>query len=104
MSPKEFWEGDPHLAVAYREADTMRLKARNIDMWMMGKYVHEAVATAIYNNFRKDGTKAEPYLKEPYRVTPPTPEEEEAERQAEIQRIIDNLNAMQRTLDGRREQ
>lgn len=57
---------------AYRKADELKLKQRNYEFWMQGKYFYEALcdASPLFRFTMKKGTiKPEPYLKEPYPVT-----------------------------------
>ena len=101
MSSDEFWNGPPKLASAFREAEKMRREAANAAQWIQGRYIYEAVGVVIHNSFRKEGTAPLRYPDKPYRIAPLTKEEEEEEDRKEIQRVIDNLNAMQRSLNGR---
>lgn len=85
MSPAEYWDGDPSLVKAYREAYKTKLKIQNQLLWLQGRYVYDAIcqASPIYNAFAKKGTKPIPYTKEPYPLaTNPREEKESAEKQA----------------------
>ena len=99
MTADQYWHGDPHLVESYRRAAEMRIKHENANMWMMGRYIHEGVAIALHNAFRKQGERPLPYIKEPYRITPPTPEEKKAEAEAERQKAIKSLTAWKAAWD-----
>lgn len=100
MTYDEYWKGPPRLARAYREADAIKQENESASQWLQGLYIHEAMATVIHNAFRDKGTQPLHYPEKPYRVTPLSEEEQKAEEEKEIQKIIDNLNAMQRSLNG----
>lgn len=100
MTDEQYWRGDPYLAVAYRDAQAIEEDNTNFNLWLQGKYVYEAMCTTLHNAFRKAGEEIMHYPQEPYRLKPLTEEEQRAEDEKEIQKIIDNLNAMQRSLNG----
>lgn len=85
MSAREFWDGKPSLARAYRRAFELRRRQRNWEMWMQGAYIYDAmlrVAPVMRAALSK--TKAEPgkYPEEPWPLT-----EKEAEERKERDRI-----------------
>lgn len=67
MTYDEFYNGDPNLVRAYRKAYKTKLENRNVEMWLQGAYVYEAVSriTPLMHPFAKK-PKPVPYLKEPY--------------------------------------
>lgn len=99
MPYEQFWEGDPYLAVIYRDVETRRAVETNQYLWLAGKYVHEAVSVALHNKFSKKGTKAARYPDEPYRITPETEAEKKAKAEAERQKAIKSLTAWKEAWD-----
>ena len=71
MTYEQFWEGDPHLAKYYRQADEMRIERKNQELWLQGLYVYEALCDVapILQAMAKKGTKARPYPEQPYSIT-----------------------------------
>lgn len=69
MSYQEFWTGTASLTAAYHEAYLLQRRMENEKMWLQGYYNYLAVSTAIGNAFRKQNTKATPYLEEPVPLT-----------------------------------
>ena len=72
MSYDEFWNGDVSAARAYREADELREKRRNFELWLQGSYFYEALcdASPLFRfSMKKGSIKPEPYVKEPYPIT-----------------------------------
>ena len=72
MSYDEFWNGDVSAAKAYREADELREKRRNFELWLQGSYFFEALcdASPLFRfSMKKGSIKPEPYVKEPYPIT-----------------------------------
>jgi len=86
MTYSQFWEDDPHIAVAFRRADDIQRKRRNQELWLQGIYVSHALNATVGNMFRK-GSKAE-YPNEPIPITVAEQEErKEREQKAKIERM-----------------
>lgn len=68
MTEEQYWDKDCTLVKAFREADRIRQERRNQEMWLQGAYFYDAIAAVspIIRAFAKKGTKAEPYLSEPF--------------------------------------
>ena len=71
MTPEQYWDGDPMLAKYYREADKIRRKRRNEELWIQGMYIYEALCdvSPVMHAFAKRGTKPAPYPDHPYALT-----------------------------------
>ena len=71
MTPKQFWDMDCTLARDYRLAEEYRQERKNQEMWMMGMYVYDALtcASPLFRSFSKAGTKAHPYVKQPFPIS-----------------------------------
>lgn len=87
MTYDQFWRGDPWIAKEYRRAWEEKRKSENYRDWLQGAYFFNAVSIALGNAFRKQGTNAEHYLEEPFRIFPPTKEEIERENAKEQEKI-----------------
>ena len=93
MTEEQYWKGTPYLTVIYRELSLREKEEKNYFLWMQGMYIYEAFGTVLYNAFRKKGSKAATYAKEPYRLRPLTKVEKAAEAEKERQKAIASLNA-----------
>lgn len=94
MTPDEYWNGDCMLAKAYREADEIRQRRRNQELWLQGMYVYEAIldCAPLLNAFSKR-PKPQPYSSEPYPITPQeVREKKERERKAQYERMKSFVN------------
>ena len=71
MTYEQFWDGDPHLAKYYRQADEIRTERKNQELWLQGLYFYEALCDVapILQAMAKKGTKARPYPEQPYAIT-----------------------------------
>lgn len=72
MTYDEFWNQDVSLVEVYREANELRDRKRNQELWLQGMYIYEALcdASPLFRFTMKSGTiKPEPYAKEPYPIT-----------------------------------
>lgn len=67
MTWDEFWHGDPRMAEAYREADRLRTRKRDQELWLQGRYVYDAMIAAapLYQTFSKTH-RARKYCEKPY--------------------------------------
>ena len=71
MTPEQYWDGDPSLAKYYRQADEIKQKRKNQELWLQGMYIYEALCDVapIFHAFAKRGTKPAPYPDHPYSLT-----------------------------------
>lgn len=96
MTFKQFWYGEPKLAIAYRKADEIRRRRMNEELWLNGMYTADALAATVGNMFTK-GNKNK-YPSEPHPITRNEIEErKERERQAKVEKI--KATFMTRALD-----
>lgn len=101
MPIHEYWDGDCELVRYYRRAFEIRQKQRNHELWLQGLYVHEAVAIAIGNAFRKKGGRVMKYSAQPYAVTRMEQREEQQKEvtvkpkkmRAQFENIVAAINA-----------
>ena len=86
MTYDEFWNQDVSLVEVYREANELRDRKRNQELWLQGMYIYEALCdvSPLFRFSTKSGTiKPEPYAKEPYPITASEVRERE-EREAKL--------------------
>ena len=109
MTPHQYWEEDPTLCQFYRQADELRLNRVNFEAWLQGAYVYEAIAslTPILHPFAKKGTKAKPYVSEPYPLTEKQKKQEKENKDRAVyekgkRMMIALMNQDKGTKDGRR--
>lgn len=73
MPNDEFWNGDPMLAKAYRDAHELRKEMRNEEIWLQGGYNLRAFKSVIeafaYGLSGGKGAKPSEYPKEPFAFT-----------------------------------
>lgn len=68
MTYEQYWYGDVWMVEAFREADRLKQKRKNQELWLQGMYIYEALcdASPLLHAFAKKGTKAVPYREAPY--------------------------------------
>lgn len=89
MTYDQFWDGDISAHKAYREAEKMRTRKRNQEMWLQGMYIYEALIDVAQYNKAFSKAKPRPYLKEPYDLFEEDKrrrEEEEARKRYDLMR------------------
>lgn len=106
MTYEAFWDDSPELVRSYQEAEKLRTERENTFLWLQGRYFFDAL-TAGLSNFSagvvgKNG-KAQ-YTDKPYRVTPMTEEEKEAERQRKLDAYIEELKMFQMEFNKRKQE
>lgn len=89
-----FWRLNPRLLKAFVEADRLKKRQTEFEMYIAGRYVYDAISLALANGFRQKGKAPEPWLEEPYRMIPFTKEEEEERAEIERKKAIAFFNAM----------
>lgn len=77
MTEEQYWDRDCTLVISYREADKLKMERMNQELWLQGAYIYEALCrvSPILHAFAKKGTKALPYISEPFAIN---------EKQAEL--------------------
>lgn len=66
IEEERFWRLNPRRLSAYREAEILKAKRLDYEMWQMGAYIHEAVSTVVGNALRKKGAVPLKYPDKPY--------------------------------------
>ena len=71
MTYEDYWEREPRLVKAYREAERIKIENQNTFEWLQGKYFFDALCVALNNSFSK---RKLDYPEKPHRITPMTEE------------------------------
>lgn len=81
MPSDEYWNKDPLLINGYIEAEKIKQRKRNNELWLQGVYVYQAIGalTPVLNPFSKEH-RAKPYLKQPIPLTEEEREDIEREK------------------------
>lgn len=89
MSYEDYWFNHYDLIYYYIEAEEIRQRKRNNELWLQGAYIYQAIGslTPVLNPFSKDH-KARPYLKEPIPITQKDIDEREERK---VQQMKDYL-------------
>jgi len=105
MTYEDFWERSPELVRAFHEAERLNTEKQNTMMWLQGRYIFDAHMAALANFSAGLAGKRgnEKYTEKPYRVTPMTEEEKEAERQRKLDAYIESLKTFQAEFNRRKE-
>lgn len=88
MTSVQYWESDPWLTAAYREANRILAQRKSEELWLQGLYNYHAFAVSVGNILAKKGAKKLKYLDEPLRVVPLSEEEKERRVEKERQKVI----------------
>ncbi len=85
MTEEQYWDKDSDLVTFYRKADEMRVERKNMEMWLQGRYVYDAICSVapVLQAFAKKGTKPIPYVDEPYPITKQSAEDKERRKELE---------------------
>lgn len=89
-----FWRLTPRLLHAFVDADRLRKREIELEMYVQGRYMFDAVSLALANGFRQKGSRVMNWLEEPYRIIPLTEAEKAAQAEEERRRAIEFFNAM----------
>lgn len=96
MTWEQYWEGSPHLAVAYRKAHRIRRELDNESAWLHGMYVYDAFAVCMANAFKKRGAKRQEYISKPIDIFPLTEKEKKKREQEEYEKMQLAMESMVR--------
>lgn len=83
MTEEQYWDSDCSLVKYYREAEELRNEKLNQQAWLQGMYFYDALArvSPILHAYAKKGTKAKPYVEEPYPISKKSVEEQKAQKE-----------------------
>jgi len=99
MSPSQYWDEDASLVRFYREADILKQRRENVQMWRQGRYVYEAMSSALSALFAKNRSDIYPYPSEPFPITKEEAEDRERrEYEARRQRIMASFAGSKATI------
>ena len=85
MSPAEFWDGDPDLAVQYRKAHDLKRERASFDAWLQGRYIYEALlSVAPVFRFGMKVPKPQPYMEEPIPITKASIQKEQEDKDKKV--------------------
>ena len=97
MTSDEYWNGDCKLTEAYREAYKIKNERKNLELWLQGLYIYDAIGrlAPALNSGTPKGTKIKHYVEQPYPLT-----EEEAKRHKEEEERKRQENMRERILEN----
>ena len=104
MTPKQYWDESPYLAVAYRKAYRLRRETQNEQAWLQGFYVFDAFAVCLANAFSKRGAKRVEYLEKPIDIFPLTEAEKKRREQEENKKMQQAMETMIRQQQRKKKQ
>ena len=61
-----YWYEDSDMIYSYLEASNLEFDRKNRELWIQGRYIHEAFNITLSNAFSKKGAIPVPYLTEPF--------------------------------------
>ena len=101
MTYEQFWNGDPKMAVAYREAHLLRRKMLNEELWLSGLYNYNGFGAVVATAF---GKHREEYVKKPFNIFPKTEIERNEEIRGKKHKLINFLTAWKKNSDKKEKQ
>ena len=94
MSYAEYWDGDPHLAVAYRKAYKLKRQYDNQMEWLQGLYFYNAISVCLENAFKNKGSSRANYIEKPIDIFPLTEQEKKLREQEEMLKMQKAMEQM----------
>lgn len=99
MTSHQYWDEDAMLTKQYREAFKLMQSRKNKDAWLQGRYVYEAMSSALSALFSKNRSDIYPYPSEPFPITKEEVEDRERrEYEARRQRIMASFAGSKATI------
>lgn len=86
MTYEQYWYGDPLMVRAYLDAEKHRKERFNQEAWLQGVYFLRALDSVVGNVFRKKGSTAAEYPKEPIPLDKPKEDKTEDDEDKEALR------------------
>lgn len=88
MTFRQFWEESPQLVKYYRDANELKQKQKNYELWMQGRYFVDALSCTVLNALSTKHSTKFSYPDEPYITKQKELDERrEREQKEKIERI-----------------
>lgn len=94
MSYHEFWHGDYTQWKFLEEENLLRKERENEKLWLQGAYFYVAFSTVLSNAFLEKGQTPHSYPEEPWKITPMTEKDKEAEKKKQINAFRTQLESL----------
>ena len=103
MTYEEYWEKEPKLVKAYRDAEKLKLESKNAFEWLQGRYFFDALSIALSNFSAGLANKQakNTYPEKPLRIFPMTEAEKEEEKRKKLEAYKAELIAWQTAFNNR---
>ena len=99
MTSHQYWDEDAMLTKQYREAFKLMQSRKNKDAGLQGRYVYEAMSSAVSALFANNRSDIYPYPSEPFPITQEEVEDRERrEDEARRQRIMASFAGSKATI------
>ena len=107
MPPAEFWDGDVDLVKAYRKAYEYKKQEWNVQAYLNGMYVYDALirVAPIFHAFAKKGTKPMEYRDKPIDImtSPQQVKAEEVNKSRDMQlRMIEKFKKINKHFEQKK--
>lgn len=99
MSPQEYWDGDPDLALAYRQAWELKqeteFQVRNEYAWINNMYTYAVMCkvSPLFSSFADSKTKPGEYMDKPFEFDQEAKSDEDAQMEKQRQKAIAVMQA-----------
>lgn len=89
MTWEQYWYGDVWMVEFFREAERLRQERINVEAWVNGMYVYDAIGrmSPVLHSLSKKGTKPIPYPSKPYEISNRKKTKEEKNMEEENERL-----------------
>lgn len=102
MTYDQYWFGDVRMTKLFVEADRLRRRRTNEELWLQGLYFFDALSCALRNARRmKVSDPVANYTEKPYEIFPKKETREEREAKEEAERLQAKLYMQQMMRAGR---
>lgn len=91
MTYEQYWYSDPLMVRAFYKADQIRREREDLNAWLHGLYVRDAIASTIGNAFRGKGKEPFEFPESPYLTAEKVQKEKERRQTIEEQTAIARL-------------
>lgn len=107
MTWDQYWNGDNTMTKYYREAEKIRVEARNTEMWIQGAYIYKVMEAfaPIFPAFPKKNARPGDYLSSPIPLTDEDVKNKEDREAKEVaDKGITAMTALMKKVNAKRKQ
>lgn len=109
MTWEQYWDGSPDMVIYYRQADDLRQRRKNDELWLQGMYIYDALCsrftTPVPVAFTKGSGDGRNYPDQPYPLKRDEAQKRKEEKEKALQdKVMNKMRSFMNANNKRRKE